>query len=65
MKNLSDVSVHMSDEANVISPKTDGLKLHSGVNFMELDIDDLGMCVFTLKYTDSRFYNPLPCCDLY
>jgi hypothetical protein len=41
MKNLSDVSVYMSDDANIISPETDALKLYSGVNFMELDIDDL------------------------
>lgn len=43
MKNLSDVSKTMSDSAGLqdVSAAAPGaLKLHSGVNFLGMDIDD-------------------------
>ena len=57
MKNLSDISKTMSDSAglqdvSVVAPGD--LKLHSGVNFLGMDIDDAVTlvwycCIFTLK----------------
>jgi 23S rRNA U2552 (ribose-2'-O)-methylase RlmE/FtsJ len=40
MKNLSDLASKMSDEANIVGPETDDLKIYGGVNFIALDIDD-------------------------
>jgi hypothetical protein len=36
MKNLSDLSVKMSDEANIVGLETDDLKIYGGVNFIAL-----------------------------
>ena len=41
MKNLSDIALKMSDDAGVKNSEScDTVKLHSGVNFISLDIDD-------------------------
>ena len=41
MKNLSDIAQKMSDDAGVKNSECcDTVKLHSGVNFIALDIDD-------------------------
>lgn len=42
MKNLSDISKTMCDSAGVqdMTAATGDLKLHSGVNFLGMDIDD-------------------------
>lgn len=42
MKNLSDIAKSMSGDAGVqdLSLATSQLKLHSGVNFLGMDIDD-------------------------
>ena len=42
MKNLSDISKTMCDSAGVqdMSVAPGSLKLHSGVNFLGMDIDD-------------------------
>lgn len=57
MKNLSDISKTMSDSAGLqdVSAAAPGaLKLHSGVNFLGMDIDDAVTlvwycCAFALK----------------
>ena len=41
MKNLSDIALKMSDDAGVKNSEScDTVKLHGGVNFISLDIDD-------------------------
>ena len=41
MKNLSDIALKMSDDAGVKNSECcDTVKLHGGVNFIALDIDD-------------------------
>lgn len=57
MKNLSDISKTMCDSAGVqdMTAATGDLKLHSGVNFLEMDIDDavtlVWYCLLTLNFT--------------
>lgn len=50
MKNLSDVAARMSDNIGTQDPSLSPelLKLHSGVNFLALDIDDAATLVSSL-----------------
>lgn len=47
MKNLSDIAVRMSDNVGTQEPSLSPelLKLHSGVNFLPMDIDDAATLV--------------------
>jgi hypothetical protein len=56
MKNLCDLSVKMSDEANIVGPETDNLKIYGGVNFIALDIDDAATLVSFDIYTNVNVY---------
>ena len=52
MKNLSDVAQKMSDDAGTeCSDSNDTVRLHSGVNFISLDIDDAETLVSILVGT--------------
>jgi hypothetical protein len=57
MKNLSDISKTMCDCAGAqdMTAATGDLKLHSGVNFLGMDIDDAATlvwyCLLTLNFT--------------
>lgn len=50
MKNLSDIAVRMSDNVGTQEPSLSPelLKLHSGVNFLPMDIDDAATLVRSL-----------------
>ena len=58
MKNLSDIAQKMSDDAGVKnSENCDTVKLHSGVNFISLDIDDAETLVNNqIILTHSMFF---------
>ena len=58
MKNLSDIAQKMSDDAGVKNSEScDTVKLHSGVNFISLDIDDAETLVNNqIILTHSMFF---------
>ena len=58
MKNLSDIAQKMSDDAGVKSSEScDTVKLHGGVNFISLDIDDAETLVNNpIILTHSMFF---------
>jgi hypothetical protein len=51
MKNLSDIAVRMSDNVGTQDPSLSPelIKLHSGVNFLPMDIDDAATLVRSLS----------------
>ena len=58
MKNLSDIALKMSDDAGVKNSEScDTVKLHGGVNFISLDIDDAETLVNNqIILTHSMFF---------
>jgi hypothetical protein len=62
MKNLSDIAVRMSDNVGTQDPtlSPELLKLHSGVNFLPMDIDDAATLVCRLSIVSFDILNS-PC----